>query len=201
MNGKVVGAFDQRHSHITLTNCAKAGEVFQIAMEVYAGHNGGKHSRVTLVNESNAVILIPEENITDFPEDVNQKVVKNGTIGHLSEDVFQLWMDMKMLYDLRNNLEEDSLRRAQIDRGLKKVCDAVDIEADFADFEQDAVKGREILKPLMECKNGSTAPLFYAIGNSHLDLEWVWTVDETKRKSARTLGNQLELIKRYPDYK
>jgi hypothetical protein len=43
--------------------------------------------------------------------------------------------------------------------------------------------------------------LFYAIGNSHLDLEWVWTVEETKRKSARTLGNQLELIKRYPDYK
>lgn len=201
LNGKVVGAFDQQHSHITLTNCAKAGEVYHIAMEVYAGHNGSKHSRGTLGNESNAVILIPEENITDFPEDVNQKVVKNGTIGHLSEDVFQLWMDMKMLYDLRNNLEEDSLRRAQIDRGLKKVCDAVDVETDFAVFEQDAVKGREILKPLMECKNGSTAPLFYAIGNSHLDLEWVWTVNETKRKTARTLGNQLELMKEYPEYK
>ena len=53
----------------------------------------------------------------------------------------------------------------------------------------------------MECKNGSTAPEFYAIGNSHLDLEWVWTVKETRRKVARTLGNQLKLIEDYPEYK
>lgn len=200
VNGKVFGAFDQRHSHITLTDCAKAGEVFHIAMEVYAGHNGATKNGL-LVSPKNFTILIPEENITEFPDDVNQRIVKGGTIGVLCEDVFQFWMDMNILYDLRNNLEEHSMRTAMIDKGLKKVCDLVDIEEDFDEFVRQSIAARKILKPLMECKNGSTAPTLYAIGNSHLDLEWVWTVNETRRKCARTLGNQLKLIEDYPDYK
>ena len=200
INGKVFGAFDQRHSHITLTNCAKAGEVFHIAMEVYAGHNGASKNGL-LVSPKNFNILIPEENITEFPDDVNQKIVTDGTIGVLNEAVFQLWMDINILYDLRNNLEEHSIRTAMIDKGLKKVCDLVDIEDDFNEFVKQTVAAREILRPLMECKNGSTAPVLYAIGNSHLDLEWIWTVNETRRKCARTLGNQLKLIEDYPEYK
>lgn len=119
VNGKVFGAFDQRHSHITLTNSAKAGEVFDIAIEAYAGHDGVKANGL-LVSPCNFTILVPEENITEFPDDVTQKVIKNGTIGELRENVFQLWMDMSVLYGLRNQLEENSLRRAMIDKGIKK---------------------------------------------------------------------------------
>lgn len=200
VNGQVFGAFDQRHSHITLTKSARAGEVFHIAMEVYAGHDGVKGNGL-LGSPKNFTILIPEENITEFPEDVTQKMVKNGTIGILNEDVFGLWMDMSILYDLRNNLDEHSMRTAMIDKGLKKVCDIVDIEAETDEFVLDVIKGRDILKLLLECKNGSTSPVIYAIGNSHLDLEWVWTINETRRKCARTLGNQLKLIEDYPEYK
>ena len=200
VNDKVVGAFDQQHSHITLTNSAKAGEVFSIAMEVYAGHNGVKGNGL-LVSPKNYNILIPEKNITEFPEDVNQKIVSNGSFGTMREDVFQLWMDISILYDLRNNLDEDSLRRATIDKALKKVCDIVDIEDATDEFHRQIASAREILKPVLQCKNGPTTPALYAIGNSHLDLEWVWTVNETRRKCARTLGNQLKLMEDYPDYK
>lgn len=200
VNGQVFGAFDQRHSHITLTKSARAGEVFHIAMEVYAGHDGVEKNGL-LVSPKNFTILIPEENITEFPEDITQKVVNNGTVGILEEEVFQLWMDMSILYDLRNNLEGYSMRTAMIEKGLKKVCDYIDIEEEFEEFKKQAIVAREMLKPLLECRNGSTAPTLYAIGNSHLDLEWVWTVNETRRKCARTLGNQLKLIEDYPEYK
>jgi len=200
VNGRVVGAFDQQHSHIKLTDCAKAGETFSIAMEVYAGHNEAPENG-WLGGPQNFVVLVPEQNIQDLPEDVLRKTVTPVTAGLFSEDVFQLWMDFTLLYGLRNNLEEDALRRANIDKGLKKVCDMLDIEAPTAEFEAECVSAREILRPLLECKNGSTAPMIYAIGNSHLDLEWLWTKEETRRKSARTLGNQLELMKDYPDYK
>ena len=39
------------------------------------------------------------------------------------------------------------------------------------------------------------------IGQSHIDLAWLWTHEETKRKSARTYSNQIRLMERYPDYK
>jgi len=200
VNGEIVGAFDQQHSHITLTNCAKAEDVFEIAMEVYAGHYGHKKNGL-LVSPSNTNILVPEENIKEFPEDVTQKIVTPATIGIVYEDVFQIWMDMSILYDLRNNLDKESLRTAMIDKGIKKVCDILDIEEDFDVFLEQTREAREILKPLFECKNGSTAPTMYAIGNSHLDLEWVWTINETRRKVARTMGNQLKLMEDYPEYK
>ena len=76
VNGKVFGALDREHTHITLSYNAEAGQIFKISMEVYAGHNGGDE-----ILSDNYVVLIPEENITEFPEDVNQKTIKNGSFG------------------------------------------------------------------------------------------------------------------------
>ena len=53
----------------------------------------------------------------------------------------------------------------------------------------------------MESKNGSTMPKFYAVGNAHIDLAWLWPMHETYRKTARTFAAQLRLLEEYPDYK
>lgn len=197
INGKVCGAFDRQHTHITLTNCADGGESFEIAMEVYAGHDGLENS----LEQEHAKVILSENDLKEFPDDVFQKVIKNGSFGILYDEVFRLWTDIKVIYDLRNNLDDNSLRRARIDKALAQMCDVVDIEQPFDEFLTAVKKGREILKPVLECKNGSTAPTIYAIGHSHLDLEWLWTKNETRRKIARTLGNQLQLMREYEDYK
>ena len=44
VNKKVYGALDRTHKELTLTRCAKGGEVFEIALEVYAGHDGDNPS-------------------------------------------------------------------------------------------------------------------------------------------------------------
>lgn len=198
VNGKVVGAFDREHTHITLAYNAKGGETFDIAMEVYAGHFG---SDDLFMRDNKVDLVIEDVGISEFQDDQEQKTVTNGNFGIFYEEVFQLWVDIKTLYDLRNNLEENSLRKAKIDKALMKMCDAVNIELPMDEFIAAVQRGREILKPELDCKNGSTAPLTYAIGHSHLDLEWLWTTAETRRKAARTLGNQLKLIEEYPEYK
>jgi alpha-mannosidase len=53
----------------------------------------------------------------------------------------------------------------------------------------------------MDAKNGSTSPTFYATGNAHLDIVWLWPYGETLRKTARTFAAQLRMLERYPDYK
>ncbi len=197
VNGKAVGAFDKEHTHITLTYNAKGGEIFEIAMEAYAGHMGDD----LFMEKDKVTLVLSDDDLREFPDDVTQKTVTNGSFGIFYEEVFQLWMDIKTLYDLRNNLDDNSLRKAKIDKALMKMCDAVNIELPVDDFIKAINRGREILKPTLECKNGSTAPMIYAIGHSHLDLQWLWTDAETRRKAARTLGNQLKLIEEYPEYK
>lgn len=203
VNGQVFGSFDQRHSHVTLTRCAKAGEVIRIAMEAYAGHFGdaAQAPNGRLGGPKNYTILVPEWNEQPFPEDVCQRRVQEASFGVLREPLFQLWIELSLLYDLRNSVDPDSLRRAMIDKTLMKLCDLINIEAPAEEFMAQVEQGRTLLKPLLECKNGSTTPQFYSVGHSHLDLEWLWTVNETRRKAARTLGNQLKLIEEYPEYK
>lgn len=201
VNGKVYGSLDREHDMVTLAESAQGGEHFEIAMEVYAGHAGfdGLPQTTNVLPCTTAVI--PEDHMTEFPEDVEQKTVKNGEIGIFHEDVFQFWMDMSTLFELRGHFGENAWRQANIDKCLQKVCDAVDIEAEHAVFVDMVVAAREIMAPALACKNGTSAPTMFAIGNSHLDLEWLWTREETRRKAARTLGNQLRLLEEYDDYK
>ena len=197
VNGIEVGAFDKEHTHITLTDCAKAGETFDIAMEVYAGHTGDD----LFMEKDKTTLVLPGAHLCEFPDDVTQKTVSDGSFGVLNEEVFQLWMDIKTLYSLRGELNENSLRRERIDKALSDMCNAVNIELPQDEFYISVQRGRTILKDVLECKNGSTAPMMYMIGHSHLDLEWLWTTNETRRKTARTLGNQLKIIEEYPEYK
>ena len=197
VNGREVGAFDKEHTHITLTNCANGGEIFDIAMEVYAGHMGDD----LYMEREKTTFVLPGERLCEFSDDVTQKTVSDGSFGIFNEEVFQLWMDIKTLYSLRGELNENSLRREMIDKSLSDMCNAVNIELPQEEFDISVQRGRTILKAALDCKNGSTAPMMYMIGHSHLDLEWLWTTNETRRKAARTLGNQLKIIEEYPEYK
>jgi len=37
-------------------------------------------------------------------------------------------------------------------------------------------------------------------GHSHIDIAWLWRVQESERKAARTFANNLALMDRYPDF-
>lgn len=196
VNGKIYGAFDKQHTHITLTENAVAGDIYHIAMEVYAGHASSGFMEV----RSN--VIIPEKNLVNSPDGFETKIVKNGSYGIFIEEIFALYMDIQTLCSLEEGIRDEfSLRKAEIHKALKKVCDSLNPELPIDEFIVSAERARSILKPVLDCKNGDTAPTTYVIGNSHLDLEWLWTREETRRKVARTIGNQLQLIKKYGDYK
>lgn len=200
VNGKVYGSLDREHPMIVLTQQAEGGGHFDIAMEVYAGHGGHDGIPETANVVPTARVLIPENDIREFPEDVEQKTVRNGQFGIFHEEVFQFWMDLQTLYYTRECFDDNYWPRVHIDKCLKKICDIVDMEADFDVFVKQLEDAGKIAQPVLACRNGTGAPTLYAVGNSHLDLEWLWTTGETRRKAARTLGNQLRLIEQYDDY-
>lgn len=191
VNGEVYGALDKEHKEITLTRNAKADDVFDIALEVYAGHGPLYTTRVVL----------PDEEHKEFAENIMQQKVKDGEVGTFNDKVFSLLMDVKVLYNLMKNTAPDTMRYKMIAKGLKKMCTVIDMETSDEEFLNQVDKAKEILKPILLCENGTSMPVAYSVGHSHLDLEWLWTVNETRRKTARTMGNQLRLMKEYPDYK
>jgi len=172
VNGKLAGSRDWKHSDVLLSNRATKGEQYEILAEVYAGHEG-------------------EE----------QPLTGESTIAIVNESFYQFFIDLKIVYQLRNSLEPGSLRVSEIDRGLRKLVAELDWSLPEAELEKEADKGRSILKPLLDCVNGSTTPKLFMMGQSHLDIAWLWPIEETKRKIARTLSNQLSLLEEYPEYR
>ena len=39
------------------------------------------------------------------------------------------------------------------------------------------------------------------VGHTHIDVAWLWTLDQTREKVVRSFSNVIALMKRYPEYK
>ena len=39
------------------------------------------------------------------------------------------------------------------------------------------------------------------VGHAHIDVAWLWTLGQTRRKVGRTFSNVLRLMEQYPEYK
>ena len=190
VNGQESGAIDKKHRFITLTRCAKAGTVYDIVAECYAGHG--------LRSEGAGPVPHGVESIPEPP--ALQVTVGASHFGVWNEELFQVAMDYLTLYSLVQQLPEKSLRTMKIVEGLKKFTYIADFELPEPELTASVVEAGKVLKPLLECKNGSTAPEYTIFGQSHLDLAWLWTLEETMRKTARTYSNQLALMEEYPEY-
>lgn len=109
------------------------------------------------------------------------------TFGIWNEDAYQLWMDADTLKQVLDKLDPNSLRAAKIAEALETFTLAVDFEQDEAGRIASYRAGREALKPALEAKNGSTTPVFYAVGNAHIDLAWLWPMGEDPQKDRENL--------------
>lgn len=191
VNGTVAGAKDLQHDGITLTRKADGGEHYTLLIESYSGHgprleNGGPY---------------PPERIPVPEPPKHQVVVRKSGFGIWNEDAFMLYIDAFALYRLYESLNAKTLRAAKILEGLERFTKIVDFELSLEERNQTYRQAREVLKPLLECVNGSTAPEYTIFGQSHLDLAWKWHWDETRRKCARTISTQLSLMEEYEEFK
>ncbi len=191
VNGRETGSIDKQHDFVELTPCGVPGERFEIYAECYAGHglrpeNGGIYGR----NE----ISVPE------PPD-KQCTVGNTHFGIWNSEMFEVYADYHTLYELWKVLPDSDLRTMKIGEALQQFTYTADFEAEEPERSESILKGAKLLQPLLEKKNGDTVPEYTVFGQSHLDLAWLWPLEETKRKSARTYSNQVALMERYPEYK
>lgn len=206
VNGKAYGthravksasAAREKHHYIVdnyLSRNAVTGDQYDLLAEIYCMptlHGGLYHSVGPVLPENH-------EALTNYDNDIR---FGTSTFGIWNEDAYQLYIDATALFSLLKVLPDTSLRAQKIMRVLKQFTYAVDFEQDENARLDNYKKVREILKPCLEAKNGDSEPTFYAIGNSHLDLAWLWRLSETERKTLRTFAAQLRHMDEYPDYK
>jgi len=191
VDGKVAGAKDRHHGEVTLCTCGVPATRYAVLIEGYAGH-GPRVTRAGPTPPGRATV--PEPGPT-------QATVGETTFGIWEEDAYQLWIDVETLVQVRDAVDPNGLRVAEIDQALRDFTLIVDFELPHAEMMATIRACRGRLRPLLACVNGSTAPTMLAFGHAHLDVAWLWPLAETDRKAARTLANQLGLAAAYPEYR
>lgn len=191
VNGRAVGAVDKEHTYVTLSRAAQAGETYHVLVESYAGHGARLENIGPCPPERPAIPPTPEK----------QCAVGVNVVALWNEEAYQLLLDVYTLDKLLQVLPDKSLRAQRVAAALQAFTDIADFELPPEERRASFVKAREALREVMACHNGSTAPLMWLIGQSHIDLAWLWPMEETYHKMVRTYSNQMTLLDEYPDYR
>ena len=97
-----------------------------------------------------------------------------------------------LLLDQLRSLPETSMRRGKLIRQINKAIDA---------YERNEIpESGALVEACLKDPAHATELTYTAIGHAHIDTAWLWQMEESIRKCARTFSSQLAHIERYPGY-
>ncbi|MBQ3425318.1 MAG: alpha-mannosidase [Clostridia bacterium] len=119
----------------------------------------------------------------------------------LDADTDYLYYAGRMLLDTIGLLDERDTLRAQllalIDRAVNKLDGR---DAGSEDHYASIACAAQCLREGLAGIGGKLPVEVIALGNTHIDVAWLWRYKHTRAKSARSFSTALRLMEQYPEY-
>lgn len=136
------------------------------------------------------------------PKAKNKLYMRECALVEICPDTRAFYRLAKTALDVVSQQPETSTARNEILKSLDaafKVLDTRDPigEARFYDSVPEALA---VLKRGLEAGGQPLDVDVIAVGHAHLDLAYLWTIDQSRRKCGRTFANVLKMMETYPDY-
>lgn len=184
---KIVVTRHGNHYCDCITRAAEPGKPIRMAIEFYAGH-----------------YVIGEQ---PFEERIHRDfrfTAQRLCVCTKDQEVLDFILDLRVLLQLADKLPETSFRRAELLNVLTRVHSVLYYDPEAVDpdtWHASLAESRRIMAAALSRHNGGSAPAAALIGHSHIDTAWLWTLEETTKKIARTAANQFNLMDQYPEYR
>mgnify|MGYP002797139442 FL=1 len=171
LDGQLIQGIDVNHREVTISGKAKVGDSYEIAVLAYSGMVEGD-----LVIHTYLIAV----------DDRVQKLY------------YDLLIPLQSAYVLKKADEENYRRVLQ---SMAPALDALDLRDAYSEkFYSSIEKAEQILKEAFYSEERE-CPTVSAIGHTHIDIAWLWTVEQTREKVLRSFSTVLRLMEQYPDYK
>ncbi|MDF2842555.1 MAG: Alpha-mannosidase [Herbinix sp.] len=175
INGAPYQGLDPFRNIVVLTECAEGGEEYNVEVESYYMWHAGE----------------PEI-----------KKVECSYIAVLDPEIEEIFWDYKSAFNALSMPQTDTVLLNEIKGVLKEAVAYINVEEENVDvFKENLRKGQKILKEKIydntSYRQNGTLSL---IGNSHLDLVFLWDYAEFVRKAGRTHATMLRLMEQYPEF-
>ncbi|ANS76720.1 alpha-mannosidase [Paenibacillus yonginensis] len=183
VNGASFQGLDRNHTYVTL-DPAKVGEAPELEIELF----DPVPEPVDPLNRQ-AVIQPPITSVTSLLVRPNQAVRSLMYTATVVRDSLVL-------------LSADDFRGVRLKEALYRAMDR------FVNLDESAVREgaavaeiEEKLKQEVQEIGGNAEGLEHMVGQSHIDIAWLWPVRETVRKTSRTFSTVDRLMDEYPEYR
>lgn len=171
VNGKLIQGIDVNHRQIVLSQNANSSETFEIALHAYSGMIDGL-------------------------------VELRATVSVYDSKLEKLYYDIKVPLDVAVLLDKEDKNRIDILNYLENAVNLIDLRIPFSnEFNASVLEAISYLKDeFYEKFCGHENVIAHSVGHTHIDVAWLWTLAQTREKTARSFSTVLNLMKQYPEY-
>ncbi|MEP6895259.1 MAG: hypothetical protein ABI986_06600 [Chloroflexota bacterium] len=108
----------------------------------------------------------------------------------------------RIALETTNNLDGNNPAKHHLLNALNDAEIALDTRDPIGDdrFYASVESATETLKTGIGKAGAPLDAIIHATGHAHIDVAWLWTLGQTRRKSERTFHNVIRLMEQFPDY-
>ncbi len=180
IDGVPYAAGDRHHQEIQLPDQWKDGSEHILALHGWTGLGGE----------------------LTFPTERTRLFMRPCAVVQIDQPTRELTALARVALGAARNLDENDPVRSALLNALDVAFRELDLREPMGEGFYESVPA--VLQMLRDGIAGAGAPLGVSIaatGHSHIDVAWLWTLGQTRRKAGRTFHTVLRLMEQFPDYR
>lgn len=126
------------------------------------------------------------------------------SVADLNADVKEFIELSELLVSYFRCMKDGDPRKISAYRVYEELFEILTVLPEHAPADEELRRANAVINRFLDGlkeQGEAQAPFVGLVGHSHLDTAWLWTVEETRRKAARTASNAVTLLKEYPEYR
>ena len=180
LDGEAVASADRYHHTIPIPARFADGAEHQIALHGWTGMSG-------------------------WPPDPNDKsrlYMRQCCVIERDLAALDLCRRMEAALDVAKHLGENSASKHRILSALDRAITVLDTRHPLGERTRESVAAAaRAFEQGMKAAGEPLGVTLHAIGHAHMDIAYLWPIEQIRRKNARTYSNVLRLMEANPDYR
>ena len=179
VDGQAFGTCDRHHQEIVLPDQWQDGQVHKLALHGWTGLGGD---------------MQPGEEGT-------QLFMYECALVQIDQPTRDFVAAARVALGVANSLDENEPAQGHLLNALDEAFKILDTREPFEEhFYACVATAQATLRAGIEKAGRPLDVEIIATGHAHLDVAWLWTVGEIRRKAGRTFHTVLRLMEQFPDY-
>jgi alpha-mannosidase len=179
IDGEPYAAADRHHQEIALPERWRDGKPHLLALHGWTGLGGW-----------------------DFPEPGTKLFMRECAVVQIDQPTREFLAAARMALDVSEQLSENDPVKGRLLNALNAAFNVLDTRDPLgtAAFYDSVPRALTTLKTAIDAAGAPLDVDIIAVGHAHIDVAWLWTLGQTRRKAGRTFSTVLRLMEEFPGY-